>query len=192
MIYYHIGERGSMCFVKIIQRFKEKRDMEKHAGAAGITQIKEYIDSYKNMHWQNIIIHHSKTKDAIEEDWESIRRYHTETLKWANIGYSFGIENINGVYKYMIGRPLDKAGAHTKEAGQNRVAIGIVLIGDFDKDPPTKVQYWLLASLCRHLCLVYNIPTAQIYPHNYFATYKSCPGTKFSMQTLIKTIRGRQ
>jgi hypothetical protein len=50
------------------------------------------------MNPEYIVIHHSLTPDNQTVSWNAIRRYHIDVNKWADIGYHYGIENINGAY----------------------------------------------------------------------------------------------
>lgn len=158
--------------------------------------------------FKGIMIHHSATADGVTNDWEGIKKYHTSwrynnqiiseddarfmrkeglrvTPPWRDIGYHFGIEKVGDKYLYCIGRPLKLHGAHC--AGHNDT-IGICLVGNYDKQAPSPVQYWLLASLCRHLKKVHGFSPFNIYNHTEYAPWKTCPGKKFSLAKLIRIV----
>jgi len=138
------------------------------------------------MYPQNIIIHHSLTKDSGTVSWVPIRKYHTETLGWLDIGYHFGIERVDNSYEILMGRMPNVIGAHTK--GMNQNSIGICLVGNFDTAPPSKEQWDKLIQLCLYLMSVYNISVNNIYGHRDFASYKSCPGKMFDIEKLKKDL----
>lgn len=131
--------------------------------------------------WKHIVIHHSLTPDGITADWDAIRKYHVEVNGWRDIGYHFGLEEVDKRLSYMIGRPLNMDGGHT--LGMNEKAIGICVVGNFDVAAPSDCHYWLLASLCRELRKAFPIPIYHINPHWAYAD-KSCPGRLFDMLAL--------
>ncbi len=128
--------------------------------------------------WEYIILHHSLTKDSESVSWRAIRKYHTQTLGWFDIGYHFGIENVNGTYEAFAGRPLDKDGAHTR--GMNKKAIGVCFIGNFDLTSPPDEQIKCGIKLIRGLCWAFDIPIINIKAHSDYAS-KTCPGELFQM-----------
>lgn len=174
--------------------------------------IKEWTGHTKPMNTNKptwIVIHHSKSKDGATQNWDSIRRYHMsyrhngnmvdkETFErlqresvggleepWSDIGYHIGIEMVNGKLEVLHGRSLHTAGAHA--IGFNDRSIGVCLIGDYDREPPSPERLALLASVCRELQRQFSIPRDQVIGHR--ETYpllsktvaKSCPGYQFNL-----------
>lgn len=153
--------------------------------------------------WRKIILHHSATPDGKTNDWTSIKSWHLgktgsddpkspnfnpyRAAPMVDIGYHFGLENIDGQMVYMRGRPLDMQGAHT--IGQNKTSIGICCVGNYDVVPPTDVQLHLLSSLIRAIMERFPIVTVNdIYPHRDFAK-KTCPGRRFNMDKLKEFVK---
>ena len=128
-----------------------------------------------------IILHHSFTKDSKTVSWDAIRRYHTETMGWSDIGYHFGIELVNGHHEAIIGRMINVPGAHTKH--QNHNSIGICFVGNFDETEVPYQQWKLGVLLVRSLCDVLSIPVSKIFGHREYAGYKTCPGKLFNLNT---------
>ncbi len=128
-----------------------------------------------------IILHHSLTRDSKTVSWGAIRRYHTKTLGWNDIGYHFGIELIGNHYQILTGRMMNEAGAHCRENAMNRRSLGVCFVGDFDLDPPTKAQWDLGIKIVDCLQEVFGIPRNQIFGHRDFATHKTCPGAAFNI-----------
>lgn len=134
-----------------------------------------------------IIVHHSLTKDGWTVSWQAIRKFHTGIIpgcsfKFHDIGYHFGIEQINDRYEILQGLMIGETGAHCR--GQNKNSIGVCLIGNFDETVPDDLQIRSAVRLISSLCDVLVIPHSEVYGHRHFAPYKTCPGANFSMTAL--------
>ena len=121
-----------------------------------------------------IIIHCSATPEGREHDVEEIRRWHTEGRGWSDIGYHFLIK-LDGTVQ--IGRPLRRAGAHTR--GQNANSIGICYVGGLTKggkkakDTRTNAQKQSMAILVWTLNDLLG-GELTVHGHREFAN-KACP-----------------
>lgn len=133
----------------------------------------------KRIRWKYIMIHHSLTKDSGTVSWQAIRHYHVAKLGWKDIGYHFGIERANDQYEVLVGRMLNEVGAHCREAGMNRKAIGICFIGNFDETDLPDQQGELGVRLVKSLMAQFKIPADHVVRHRDLALYKSCPGYRF-------------
>lgn len=150
------------------------------------------------MNPQNIIIHHSLTKDGTVADWEAIRRCHKETNGWSDIGYHYGIERVGQGILLQIGRPESQPGAHTKEMHMNLKSIGICVVGNFDLAPPGLEIMRFLADICWRKVAEYGIPVNFILGHREVGLmagydwrkgqYKSCPGKYFQIDALREMV----
>jgi len=133
-----------------------------------------------------IVIHHSLTKDTNTVTWGAIRKYHTETLGWQDIGYHAGCElTLSGrelYYEILLGRMWDVPGAHTK--GHNNNSLGFCFIGNFDTTISNKDMLRKGAGLIALWVKLFKLSLDDIYPHSFFNTYKTCPGTLFDMAVL--------
>jgi len=128
-----------------------------------------------------IILHHSLTRDGSTVSWSAIKRYHTQTLGWRDIGYHFGIEAIKWEHEILVGRMMDESGAHCREDGMNRKSLGICFVGNFDEHEVPPLQWTEGVRLVRSLMNVFDIPIHNVLGHRDFAKYKSCPGENFSI-----------
>lgn len=141
---------------------------------------------------QKIIVHHSLTEDSWTVSWGAIRRFHTETRGWLDIGYHAGVELVKSgrelYYEGIFGRPWDMQGAHT--LGENYNSLGICCIGNFDIREPPQGQLKIAAKIIKLWMDLYAIGIDDVYGHRDFASYKSCPGEKFDMGKLKDIIRG--
>lgn len=140
---------------------------------------------------------------------EGIRRYHTETKGWKDIGYHYVIENgrasskniirVSGDGKIECGRDERTDGAHSR--GMNSVALGVCLVG---KDKFSKNQLASLYCLLASLCYRWQIPVEQVIGHNETRyeqdklpeTRKSCPNLNMErvrqkLQLLLGFLRGQ-
>lgn len=133
----------------------------------------------------SIMIHHSLTKDSETVSWAAIERYHIETNGWTDIGYHYGIEQINGIYHCLVGRPEHRPAAACPQGNMNHRAIHICCVGNFDVD---KVELLMLKLLVKRLLLPimdrYGIIPSRIYGHRDFNPAKTCPGKGFDMMYL--------
>jgi N-acetylmuramoyl-L-alanine amidase len=149
---------------------------------------------------QNVVIHHSLTKDGEVADWEAIRRYHKEVRGWSDIGYHYGIERVGKGILLQVGRPESQPGAHTKEMHMNSKSLGICVVGNFDLAPPGLEVMRFLAEVVRRKIAEYGIPVTAVLGHREVGTmagfdwrkwqYKSCPGRHFNMDILRAMVSG--
>lgn len=141
--------------------------------------------------WSHIMIHHSLTDDGKTVSWSAIRRYHEDVNGWRDIGYHAGVELINDDFEALIGRGWDQEGAHCKEGSMNRKALGICLVGNFDKAlPPEGMMEVARDRVINPWMHAFGIKPERIVFHREYATYKSCPGTMFTFEYLNSFIPG--
>ena len=142
---------------------------------------------------KKVIVHHSLSKDSGTVSWGAIRKYHTETLGFKDIGYSVGVELVQSgdelYYEILMGRMWDEAGAHTR--GQNKDSLGICFIGNYDIIAPKKEMIQAGAKVIALWLKLFNLSIDDIYSHHNFNIYKTCPGTQFDMEYLKTCVRKR-
>jgi len=168
-------------------------------GATGVPEAEELADliwpaENPNTHsWQYIVVHHSGTPSATVE---AIRRYHVG-IGFEGVGYHFVINNgrapgtaygsITPTSRWSEQRP----GAHARIAHHpeyNQAGIGICLVGNFEKEPPTPKQMVALERLVLALCRRYDIRLHAIVGHGELKNTK-CPGRLFPMESFLMDVR---
>lgn len=120
----------------------------------------------------SIILHCTATPAGRAVTVDDVRRYHVEHNGWADIGYHYLIYLDGSVH---AGRPLEKAGAHTK--GHNAHSVGVAYVGGLDAqgrpaDTRTTAQRVALHRLVDQLQR--RFPGATVHGHNEYSP-KSCP-----------------
>lgn len=136
-----------------------------------------------------IIIHCSATPENRDIKTETIRSWHVKGRGWSDIGYHFVIE-LDGSVKN--GRPLHRAGAHTK--GENSNSIGVCYVGGVDKqnnakDTRTDAQKESMNKLISSLLDDY--PEASVHGHNEFSA-KACPSFDVRNEYGVRTIIAKE
>ena len=134
--------------------------------------------------WTAIVIHHSGTSNGNTVIFD---KAHKESKHWEGVGYDFvignGTDSGNGQVEVTFRWREQKVGAHCKVPGNwaNKEAIGICLVGDFNRTVPTGRQMRALAKLIRFLQKRYGIAKSRIYDHKTTpgARVTDCPGRKF-------------
>ena len=123
-----------------------------------------------------ITIHHDgldpielKTEDAVKKRLVSIRNEHVRK-NWADIGYHYIVDPMGQVWE---GRPIRYQGAHV--SGHNAHNIGILVLGNFEKQKPSHKALHSLAALVEQLRSKYKIPLNQVFTHGELGNTE-CPG----------------
>ena len=109
---------------------------------------------------------------------EQIRQIHTRDKNWADIGYHLVIDRAGRIWEC---RPMCYQGAHVRD--QNEHNLGIMCLGNFDRQSPTRVQ---LASLHRTLADFRHrlrIPAANVFTHQEINPTR-CPGAALQQHML--------
>ena len=133
------------------------------------------------------MIHHSLTEDGKTVSWGAIERYHTQTQKWSDIGYHFGVELIGDEAFSLLGRWKDGTAAACREGLMNQLAYHVCVVGNYDLSPPSeKVLSVLVRRVLVPLMKADGIQPSHIVGHRDFAAYKTCPGKMFDLEALRK------
>ncbi len=142
--------------------------------------------------WRYIVIHHSGVDEGT---LKSMDRYHREVRHMEHgLAYHFVIGNGNGMRDGQIAvgqrwrKQLDGGHLHSEE--QNKVAIGICLVGNFDKNKPTAKQRRSLTALIEALMDRCQLTNSAVKTHQQINTVKTrCPGKYFPTKNLLQDLR---
>ena len=138
---------------------------------------------------RHITVHHdgmepffATDRESVAAHLEGIRRLH-RGKGWGDIGYHFAVDPAGRVWE---GRPLGWQGAHVKD--HNPGNIGVVVLGNFQQQAPTKAQLDGVRNHVAMLMRVYNVPKSRVHTHREWPGAKTaCPGA--SLQQSLEKIR---
>lgn len=134
--------------------------------------------------WKYIVLHHSANPDG---DLDRIDGEHRKVLGYDGCGYHFVIGNGTGSEdgQIQVARRWanQKHGVHCRNAKSAEIdeyGIGICLVGDLDKEPPTARQVAATKALVAYLSGRYTIAPGRVETHSHLAaTPTVCPGKYF-------------
>ncbi|MFQ5843997.1 MAG: peptidoglycan recognition family protein [Planctomycetota bacterium] len=144
--------------------------------------------------WRHIVIHHSASDRG---NAATLDAFHRHSRGFDSLGYDFvignGTRSRDGQVEVGPRWRRQTVGAHTRvRVGDdnywNRASIGIALVGDFTKRPPTRRQMDALVRLVRALRAHYGIPAGEVLPHRKVKR-TICPGPHFPWRELARRIR---
>lgn len=139
------------------------------------------IPLYPSKKWKYIVIHHSATDEGSSLYFD---KYH-QAKGWEGIGYHFVIDN--GTKEKQDGQIevsprwiKQENGSHCRESNMNEKAIGICLVGNFNREYVSSKQLDALVYLVNILRKYYKIPLKRIIGHNQVLGARTeCPGKNF-------------
>ena len=156
--------------------------------------IQKAIDTapVKPRRWRYIVLHHSGVDEGTVK---SMDRYHREERHMEHgLAYHFVIGNGHGMRDGEIAacqrwrEQLD--GGHLHSEAQNKISIGICLVGNFDRHKPTPKQLQSLNSLVEALLKRCKLSVSAVKTHRQINTVKTrCPGRYFPITTVLKELR---
>ncbi len=145
------------------------------------------------LHWRYIVVHHSATPNGNARGFDEFhrKRRHMEH----GLAYHFVIDNGDGGPngRVEVGKRWQRQwpGGHTANRLMNEIGIGICLVGNFEKDQPSRQQLESLVVLCKLLQDKCGIPDRNIILHRHVAQRGTlCPGRKFPWEKLRRMILG--
>lgn len=158
------------------------------------TSVQAAIDKARveRSRWKHIVIHHSATNVG---SGKGIDRYHREDRGMENgLAYHFVIGNGNGMGdgEIFVGQRWAKQidGGHLVSSDLNHNSIGICLIGDFEKRPPSSRQLDRLEALIRALLKKTGLSDQAVTTHTLIHPgHTRCPGRHFPTEKFKQRLR---
>lgn len=142
--------------------------------------------------WKSIVIHHTATGTGSVESIHAahLRREDSRGTPWLGIGYHFVIGNGSGMGDGEI-EPTFRwrtqiHGAHAGVEEHNQHGIGIALVGNFDKEPPTPAQLAAVKRLVGALKAEYGITSRDVIGHSDIRA-TACPGKYFPLDEISRS-----
>ena len=124
-----------------------------------------------------ITVHHDgmppvtlRSRGAVMDRLEAIRRSHVNSRGWADIGYHFVIDPLGNVWE---ARPLIYQGAHVKD--HNERNMGVMVLGNFEEQVPTRAALIALDAFVRSQMNRFGVPVSRVVTHQELAA-TACPG----------------
>ncbi len=146
--------------------------------------------------WKYVVLHHTATDSG---NVESIHEAHLKNKDksgkpWLGIGYHFVIGNGDGMPDGEIEPTFrwrgQMHGAHAGVGEYNQQGIGIVLIGNFEKHPPSSGQTRAVKELVSSLAADYGITGDRVIGHGDVKATE-CPGQHFPLNEIRGSISAR-
>lgn len=142
--------------------------------------------------WKYIVVHHSGVDEGT---LRAMDRYHREVRHMEHgLAYHFVIGNGHGMGDGEIAvgdrwkQQLD--GGHLRSEEQNKIALGICLVGNFDQDSPTPKQMQSLNALVQALMKRCGVPPSGVKTHQQINIIGTrCPGKKFPTNSFLSGLR---
>ena len=132
------------------------------------------------IHHAGVAVNKHTIKNAVINDLQNILTGHLNR-EYADIAYHFVVDYFGNVWE---GRSLAYEGAHV--ANQNKHNIGVMLLGNFDKQNPSVGQLQATERLSSLLSEEYGIKRHRIYGHSDLGA-SSCPGK--ALYAHVKNLR---
>lgn len=167
---------------------------------ASLGDVRSFVDDPESLFqppkadkpWKYVVLHHSASKTG---GYDSIDREHRERLGWQGCGYHFvignGTESPDGKIEISQRWLNQKNGVHCRDGKNpevNEYGIGICLVGDLEKAPPTPKQIEAARALVAYLSARYKIAPDHTETHAHLAASPtSCPGRLFPTQAILGT-----
>ena len=128
----------------------------------GISKITVHHEGWKVVDFSD--------KDTTADRIETIRAVHVRDRGWGDIGYHYIVDRAGRVWE---GRSIQYQGAHVSENNENNV--GILVLGNFEKQAPTNEQLDALFRTAAKLRQTYRVQSAMVRSHQEIKA-TSCPG----------------
>jgi N-acetylmuramoyl-L-alanine amidase/LysM domain len=196
---YHIyaGQRLLVPGTKSAAPAASKSNATPHnaAHSALPRSVQQAIDRapVKPGRWKYIVVHHSGTEMGTVKGMD---QYHREVRHMEHgLAYDFVIGNGNGMADGEIAvgnrwtQQLD--GGHLASEAQNKIALGICLVGNFDEHLPTAKEMASLRALVEALMVRCQLTPKAVKTHQQInIIHTRCPGSRFPTNAFLASLHG--
>ena len=121
------------------------------------------------MHHAGTGINRHRTQASVTSDLTGILSAHMEQ-GYGDIGYHLAVDYVGRVWE---GRSLSYEGAHV--LSENEANIGVLLLGNFERQRPSLAQLSAMEDLVRILRHHFRISARRVYGHRDLGS-SLCPG----------------
>lgn len=191
---YHV-RTGQRLFIPSDQHPSAKAAKQPAAVSADLPKsVSEAIQvaPVRKGRWKYIVVHHSGVDEGTVKGMD---RYHRDVRHMENgLAYHFVIGNGNGMRDGEIAvasrwsKQLD--GGHLASVSQNKIAIGICLVGNFDKAEPSPSQMKSLTALVKALMKRTALSPSEVRTHRQINVVGTrCPGSKFPTKSFVAGLK---
>jgi hypothetical protein len=142
--------------------------------------------------WQYVVIHHSGVDTGT---MKSMDRYHREVRHMENgLAYHFVIGNGNGMGdgEIAVSRRWTKQldGGHLASEAQDKVALGICLVGNLEQHKPSARQLDSLRALVGALLVRCRLAPGAVKTHQQInVIHTRCPGARFPTASFLDSLK---
>ncbi len=172
----------------LVKQASARQQLESHLGDRGSDL---FFPNKADRPWRYVVLHQSATDTG---NYDEIDAEHRRILGFDGCGYHFVIGNGTGSGDGQIEVAQrwvnQKHGVHCQNARKAEIdeyGIGICLIGDFEKAPPTPKQIAAAKLLIAYLSEHYRIADERIETHAHLAaTPTVCPGGFFPSASVFR------
>lgn len=151
--------------------------------------------AYWTRRWDYIVIHHSAGGRGDIPFLQQVHRQRQAGDPIDAIPYHFVVGNGKGLKDGEVASDWRQRwhiwGAHVsgRNFDRNFRGLGICLIGNFEKYPPTQKQYAATVRLTKSLMEQYSIPASHVSGHGHTENESTkCPGRHFPMRKFMRDI----
>lgn len=147
--------------------------------------------------WTFIVLHHTATEEDDVASIDSVhrRRRDASGRPWLGIGYHFVIGNgkkmADGQIEATFRWHEQIHGAHAGTVQHNERGIGICLVGNFERHPPTPRQVAATKRLVKMLADRYGIGSENVIKHSDVKA-TACPGRLFPFDEIVDEVSGNR
>ena len=175
---------------KITVGTAKKTDESNPSAIVGSTLSEINRPRIRRKRWKHIVIHHSADSN---NSIRGMEHYHRRVRRMENgLAYHFvignGVKTTDG--KIYVGDRWKRQirGGHLASSALNEVAIGICLVGNFEKTQPTAKQRASLKALVSLLRKRTGVSYSQVRTHrNINPKPTICPGRRLNLRGILST-----